>query len=430
MADVLPFRGLRYNPALVPDLTAAISPPYDVISPEEQQWYYRRHPYNVIRLELGETLADDGPEQNRYTRARAYLEKWLEERVLVPDAAPGFYLCQDEFSWQGRTVRRLGLIAALRAVPYSRGTVLPHEDTLPKAKGDRYELLLACRTNFSPIFVLYRDPAGEVTARLRPYLEGPALAQASTREGVTHRLWSVDEPETVAAISRLFTDRLVYIADGHHRYETACRFAEEHGERYGFVLATLVALEDPGLIVLPTHRLLRDLDPPRWSLLPGGFERRSYTYAGLSEDPGQLEGFLRLLAEAGRGNYSFGFYQGGDTLELVYDPGRTRENRPAPGTLPLLDVTVLHQEILLPVFNLHPDQVAHGRCVAYTRDPVEAWKAVRDGDCQTAVFLNPPTLEQITAVAAAGGRMPQKSTYFWPKLPAGLVMLRLEGVGE
>ncbi|MGB9919425.1 MAG: DUF1015 domain-containing protein [Moorellales bacterium] len=424
MARIRPFRALRYNLARIPDLASVISPPYDVISTEQQKYYYQAHPNNVIRLELGEALPDDGPDYNRYTRARAYLEGWLKDGILIQEARPGFYLCQDEFRWGGTVYRRTGLVVALAAVPYAEGGVLPHEDTLPRAKSDRFQLVVSCRANFSPIFGLYKDSSGEIAARLRPYLDREPLAEATTLEKVTHRIWPVDGDEDVEYLCRQFAGRTVYIADGHHRYETACRVAEELGEKYGYVLATLVEMEDPGLVVLPTHRLLRDLGVVRWEALPPGFERQTYIYTQLLESPDPLEDFLKILADRGRQRGpSFGFYAGQDRVELV-TPAENRYSEVQP------DVAVLHDLVLRPVFGLTPERITDGRYVAYTRDPGEAWREVRSGRYQIAVLLNPPSLKQIAAVADLGGRMPQKSTYFWPKLPAGLVMLTLEGIDE
>lgn len=427
MAEIKPFRGLRYNQEMVPDLAAVICPPYDVISAEEQRKYHARHPYNVIRLEFGETLPDDNDQHNRYTRAREYLSRWLREGILITEKIPAFYLCQDEFSLDNQVRQRTGLVVALKATPYDQGEVLPHEETLPRAKADRLQLLEACRTNFSSIFTFYQDETGEVADLLAPYLATPPLATATDDEGVTHRLWRIMENDTIEALQQAFAGKVIYVADGHHRYETACQFAQQHGPEYAYVMATLVNIRDPGLVVLPTHRLLRGLGPLAWEKVADYFERRSFCYPQLLADYTPLTEFLATMARVGATTPCFGLYGGADTVELVTLRSRDALNRlpQRPPAYRELDVTILHELFLKPAFGLGSEEITSEGYVAYTRAPKEAWQKVRSGEFQLAVFLNPPRLEQITAVAAAGARMPQKSTYFWPKLITGMVMHQL-----
>jgi uncharacterized protein (DUF1015 family) len=429
VAEIRPFRGLRYNQELVGNLDAVLCPPYDVISPEQQEAYHRVHPYNVIRLEFGETLPKDDERNNRYARARAYLEEWVSQGILVLDPEPSFYVCQDEFSYRGETRLRTGLVAALRTHPYGEGMVLPHEDTLPQPKADRLRMLETCRANFSSIFALYRDEEGRVADLISPYMTAPPIATATDKEGVTHRLWRIADATTVAALCRCFENKAVFIADGHHRYETALHFSQLHGGRYGYVMTTLVEMRDPGLIVLPTHRLLRGAGPINWTALPDAFTRQSLCYPELLYRPDPLNEFLRLMAEIGAAVPCFGFYGGNDRLELIIlkDRGLLSDRF---SDRALMDVTLLHEVLLGPLFGISRDEVFSGRYLSYTRDPREAWQSVCKGEFQTAIFLNPPTLDQITEVAARGGRLPQKSTYFWPKLTTGLVMLLLEGIDE
>lgn len=432
MPEIRPFRGLYYNPELVGDLAAVVAPPYDVISPEEQKQYYARHPYNVIRLELGEDFPTDTAEDNRYTRARDYLHQWLTHGVLTMDTQPAFYLLEDEFPFQGKVRRRTGLVAALKTDAYEAGAVLPHEDTLPRAKADRLALLEACEANFSSIFALYRDEAHEVHTLLAPHMTAPPLLELSNEEGERHRLWRLADRETTEALRRLFAGKTLYIADGHHRYETAYQFALRRGPAYAWVLTTLVALDDPGLVVLPTHRLVRGVGSINWHAVTDLFARRSFRDPRLTADPSPLASFLDSMAASGAAAPCFALYTGGDTLDLAFlrDPERAYKLLgKQPQARKQLDVTVLH-ELFLPLALGAAWQEGDAlERFAYTRDPGEAWAAVRRGEFDLAVFLNPPRLAQITAVAAAGARMPQKSTYFWPKLLTGLVMCCLgEGI--
>lgn len=429
MAEIRPFRGLRYNQEMVRDLAAVLCPPYDVISAEAQQRYHARSPYNVIRLEYGETFPQDNEKNNRYTRAREYLHRWLRDSVLLTEEKPAFYLCQDEFSFHHQIRRRTGLVVALKATPYEQGEVLPHEETLPRAKADRLQLLTACRTNFSSIFTFYQDETGEVASLLAPCLATPPLLTVTDDEGVTHRLWRIMEEDTVTALQRAFAGKKLFVADGHHRYETACQFARQYGQEYAYVMATLVDIRDPGLVVLPTHRLIRGGLPIAWERVAGYFERRSFSTPQLLTDHAPLGDFLATMAEVGATTPCFGIYAGGDAVELL-----TLRHPDLLDLLPAdkpkayreLDVTVLHELFLKPALGLDAEEIASEGRLAYTRDPQEAWQKVRQGEFQLAVFLNPPRLEQITAVAAAGARMPQKSTYFWPKLVTGLVMFQLD----
>ena len=426
MAEIKAFRGIRYNPALAGDLAAVITPPYDVIPSEMQERYHERSPYSVIRLELGETFPGDNEENNRYTRARDYLNRWLAEGILISDENPAFYVCQDEFTFAKEVFRRTGLIVALKTTPYHEGIVLPHEDTLPKAKADRLALMEACKSNFSSIFALYQDQEGRVTNIVNSSMKASYLAKVVDDEGVCHRLWRIDDPKTVQALEQAFAGKKIYIADGHHRYETACKFAEEHGPEYGYIMTTLFDMNDPGLVVLPTHRLVRNVGPIPWESLSAQFDRQTLTYPELLESPAPLDGFLDYLARRGKETTALGIYAGGTNLEIL----ALRDRNPLsmadrPEAVKQLDVTILHELVLKPAFGLGSEEIASEGFVAYTRDPEEAWRRVTQGEAQFAVFQNPPTLEQITAVAAEGGRMPQKSTFVWPKLITGLVLHRL-----
>ncbi|BAF60736.1 hypothetical protein PTH_2555 [Pelotomaculum thermopropionicum SI] len=292
MATVIPFRGLRYNPAKVENLAHVVTPPYDVIDAAAQDYYYKRHPYNIIRLEYGKAYPWDSETSNRYTRAACNFAAWLKESVLVPEALPALYLYEQEFTAGGERKIRSGLICGVRLEPYEKGIVLPHEETIPKHKADRLELMRSCRANFSPIFGLYTDRENEVGSALREKVkETPPDVNFTDDNGEVHRMWVITCPVTIGKVQQLMAGKRIFIADGHHRYETALNYKKERealeGGRgdgavaaasscsvtpggniacsteyepaYNYVMMNLVNLYDPGLVVLPTHRLVRNV---------------------------------------------------------------------------------------------------------------------------------------------------------------------------
>lgn len=430
MADVRPLPGIRY--AAEAELAALVTPPYDVISPAAQARYYERHPHNLIRLELGRDEPGDDELGNRYTRAAETFARWRLDGVLRQDA-PSLYLYEQRFSAGGGERRRLSLMARVRLEPWEAGVILPHERTLSKPKDDRLRLTRACAATLSPILSLYDDPAGELAktfaaARRRK----PALTFAD-EERETHRLWIVREPALLAAAAHFFADRQLYIADGHHRYETALAYRDEvHALRgegtaddaASFTLMALSAIEDPGLVVLPTHRVLRGLDAERLAALDASL-RPHFVIEPLSgDDPAT---WVAALAAAGE--------MGTRTAFVLVDPKGARLLRLTPaGTAAMaaergasdawrrLDVAVLHTLLLREALGISDEAVRGGERVTYSRDAAEAAGAVRAGGAGLAVLLNATPPAALRDVARAGERMPQKSTYFYPKLISGLVI--------
>lgn len=435
MADVRPLPGLRYTATA--DLAALVTPPYDVISPEAQAGYYARHGDNIIRLELGNDEPGDDELNDRYTRAAVTFAEWRLRDVLAQDA-PTFYLYEQRFTVAGATYSRFSLLARVRLEPWDAQVVLPHERTLSKPKDDRLKLLRACAANLSPIMALYDDPQAELTKRLAKVRRGKPTAAFTDEAGEEHRLWLASDALLAAHISAFFGDRQLYIADGHHRYETALAYRDEVRElrrelvaddAANFVLMALCALEDPGLVILPTHRLLRDLVPARLAALDAvlgvWFDREILT----DSDPSV---WTAQLAAAGA--------DGASALVLVRPEGATlvrlrpegREAMRAAGTgtgddhhtdaWRALDVAVLHELVLDRALGVGLAAIYAGEHVTYTRDEVAAADAVRQGQAQLAVLLNPTPPAQVRDVALASDRMPQKSTYFYPKLITGLVI--------
>lgn len=434
MAEVRPFAGLRYDPAVVGDLASVVCPPYDVIPAEAQREYYQRSPYNAIRLELPLSEPNEAPGE-RYRHAGRTFREWLRAGVLKPEARPAIYVYDQEFSLYGRTQRRRGLAVALRLEEWSRGVVLPHEATHAKPKADRLALMRACAANLSPLFALYDDQRGVVAEELGRATQLPPTVELLDEQGDRHALWVISEPALVAAVAAALSEQPLYMADGHHRYETALAYRDEQPQRggsgdeaYRFVLTVLSAVEDRGLVILPTHRVVRGVDPMRLATLLQVLERW-FTVEPLPDD----EALLReALAEVGRDAPAFGICAPalGDArvrLLRLRDAGAAAAHMPQDHSAAWrqLDVSVAHALILEQSLGLVPEMIEDQ--VVYTRDAAEALRAVREGQGQLALLLNATRVAQVCAVAQARDRMPQKSTYFYPKVLTGLVVHHLAG---
>jgi uncharacterized protein (DUF1015 family) len=437
LADVRPFRGLRYRPGVAANLADLLAPPFDVISPEAQGFLLRRHPANVVRLELGEERPDDTPQDNRYTRAAAALRRWLAEGILAIDPEPAFYVYDQEFFRDGRLLRRRSLLARVRLEPWEKGVIRPHEHTLIAPKEDRLQLLRRCRASFSPVFALYRDPDGHLRAAASPPTRAAPLAQAREPGGETHTLYGLADEASIGAIRDLFRDRTVYVADGHHRYETALAYREERRaahwsgeEPENFVFMALTATEDAGLVVLPIHRVVCLTTIP--DDLPARFERLFLVEdLGRVRSGGALRDALARLSEAGsRGPAYVAVGPGPGRLRLLLarNAEALRASLP-PNTPPLwraLDVALLQYAVLDGLLGIDAARLARGDALEYTEDAAEALEAVASGQAPLAFLISATPVEQILAVADAGERMPQKSTFFYPKLATGLVMYPLD----
>lgn len=419
MATLIPIKGWRYN-SRIGDLAAVIAPPYDVIDAAAQQAFYARHEYNIIRLECGMTYPGDDARNNRYTRAAATFNEWRRKGVLTRDDTPALYFYEQIFSLAGEERRRCGFFCGLKLEPYG-STIFPHEETLSAPKNDRLALLRACQANFSPIFALYADPEA-VVSQLFSRNEEPTYDFVCD-QGQRHRLWVVRDANVISAICKFFIGKPIYIADGHHRFETALQYASERRAvecpagpaAYDFILALLVNVYDPGLVILPTHRLVKV--PPSFALDP--FLARLSEYFTVAEIP-------REKVTAPEGKYGFGLYTRERRafhlkLREGLDPGELLAVR-ASVAWKRLAVAVLHVLIIDRCLGIGTADAASGTRVTYTHDPAAACQLVEEGAWDLAFFLNPPQVTEMVAVAESGDRMPQKSTYFYPKVPTGLVI--------
>lgn len=423
MADVRPFRALRYDAAKLPDAGAVLAPPYDVISPAQQQRLYDIDPHNIIRIEYPKGEADP------YAAAAAALREWRAEGVLVRDDQPSLYRYEQRFTVDGTQRTRRALFARVRLEPWERGVILPHEHTLTGPKDDRLRLLRACRTNVSPVYGLYRDDGDGLLRRLEA-ARTESVLRGRDILGHEHELARIDDDGALADIAAFFAGRRLYIADGHHRYETALAYRDETRaarsawtgeEPENFVLMALTSIADTGLVVLPIHRLVhREPLGDLRELLDADFHVRAVG----PPDAITLEGLVDRIGVAGPQAFGLVGPPGAPlrALEPRGDAPMLRTPADRPDAWRRLDVSVLQAAVLERCFGIGVDDVAAGEAVSFTEDADEALGAVLSGEARYAFLLNPTRVEQMLDVADAGARMPQKSTYFYPKLGTGLAL--------
>jgi uncharacterized protein (DUF1015 family) len=430
MAVVRPFRGLRYDPAVVGSIASVVAPPYDVIGSEEQGRLYDASPYNVIRLDLSR-------DQDRYGSASRTFAEWRQRGVLVRDREPAFYLyAQRHRLRSGEEHERFGFFARLRLEEFASGKVLPHEKTLASPKADRLALQRSCRANLSSIFGLYASPGFSLAAGAARTLGTPAWADFVDGAAVRHRFWRVADDELRKTLQGQLEGRTVYIADGHHRYETALRYRDERlgetgrrdaEEPFDYVLAYLVNMAEPGLVVLPTHRLLRVLSIEPAELLSRLRDRfRIEEVAKAAGARGLIE---RMRPAAGERRIGVVLRGEPDFFVLVARDGDNDARLRGSTALRRLDVTLLHGLVLEgPGSILELDahrEVEAGRW-SYTKDEEEAVSRVEDGEVAASFLLNATRVDEVRAVSEAGEIMPEKSTYFYPKIATGLVFNPLD----
>ncbi len=431
MATLNPFRGLLFDPAVVGDIARVVAPPYDVIDPPHQAALYARSPHNVVRLILNR-------EADPYAAAAATLHEWRQSGALTRDPTPALYLYAQRFrAAAGELRERVGIIGALRLETFDSGKVRPHERTLERAKNDRLALVRACRASLSPIFGLVAAPDWSIAALIPD--RAPDL-DLEADDGARDRVWRLSDSSTLAAIAERLAPRDVFIADGHHRYETALRYRDETraalgavappsgAAPYDYVLTYLTRMEDPGLVVLPTHRVLASSplaaeDLRRALAAEFRVDRLPWTHAGM----------MRLLerlnvADAATTVHLGAAVAGADSLWLL---SAANDALPFPASTPAvlraLDVTALHQVVLAAILGLPIGERGGTPGLTYTQDAAAALAAVERRDAAAAFFVPPTSIAALRAVSVAGLTMPEKSTYFHPKLLTGLVVYPLDG---
>ncbi|MEA2290689.1 MAG: hypothetical protein QOD55_2686 [Solirubrobacteraceae bacterium] len=415
MADVQPLRALHYDLDKVGTLQAVTSPPYDVIDPEQRVRLAARSPYNVVSVDLPEAPGGGDP----YEHAAELLERWQAEGAVVRDEEPAIWaLVQDYVAPDGEPRTRRGIFARVRVEDYGPGRIRPHERTHPGPKEDRLRLTRATRANLSPIFSLYADPEGRAWGAVAPATEGATFGELTDDEGTTHRLWRVADPDAIATVQRALADTELLIADGHHRYETARVYAEEIGGEgdHRYVLMCLVALEDPGLEVFPTHRLIRDTTSETQEAL-GSALRESFEVAAIDHSqlrPPDDDGPLTM-------GYIDSFFKRAFRLTLKDQAIADRVLDGLPEPYRRLDTAVLESLVLKGPLGLSEDDISHMRGLGYARTDQEALELVLAGEYDAAFFLRATPVDQVQEVAATGINMPPKTTYFYPKVPTGLL---------
>ena len=424
MATVRPFQGIRYDPQRV-DLARVVAPPYDVISPRDQLRYYQQDPHNVVRLIAGEVRVSDTLEDNKYTRAAGFFSEWLRDGVLRREPSPCLYVYRHQFvdPTTGLAHSRRGIMGVVELEPFGDG-VLPHERTHARAKADRLSLTRAVEANLSPVFALYEDPRSAVGPIVDAAVaETPELAITGV-DGEQHTVWSLSGAQPIQELGAVFSVSRLYIADGHHRYETALNFRNrqrhEHPEAppdaaFNYVLMLLVDVEDPGLIILPTHRVLHDLEGFDASALVRRLSARHHVLP--REDRAALLAAMQEQTPTHRIGIALGT-ESPVTVDI--------EREDAADPVSQLDVSVLHREILERELGLQTLVLEQERFVSYARDVDAVLDRVEAREAQAAFLVRPPAVSDVVAVARAGQVMPQKSTYFYPKPASGLVFNPLD----
>jgi uncharacterized protein (DUF1015 family) len=413
MADVQPLRALHYDQTVAGPLQDLVAPPYDVIDPAQREALAARSPYNVVRVDLP---TGDDP----YAAAAATLEEWQSAGAVVRDEQPAIWaLTQDYTGPDGASRTRHGLFARVRVDEYGPGRIRPHERTHPGPKEDRLNLTRATRANMSPIFSLYSDPTGAAWGALEPHLAAPPWGEPTDEDGTVNRLWRIDDPATLERVTTALAEVELLIADGHHRYETARVYADEIGGEgeHRYVLMNLVSMQDEGLTIFPTHRLVRDTTPQTQEALAAAL-RENFEISEL----GSLE---ELPPPSGNGTLTLGYVDAHFkrpfrlTLKDQSIADRVLPDMPEPYRR--LDTAVLEALLLKGPLGLTDDDIDHQHGLTYSRTDDEARRMVLDGDADLAFFLRPSPVGQVQEIAATGINMPPKSTYFFPKVPTGLL---------
>ena len=411
MAEVVPFKGVLFNVPQISKVSGEdlLAPPYDIITAQYKEELYEKSPYNIVRIDFGKELPGDNGSENKYARARKLLETWLDNRVLIKSQAPGFYSYEISYKMHGKEHKLRGFLGLVRLEELGHGNIHPHECTHSKPKKDRLDLMRICEANISPIFSLYNSPARKTSSMLSDISKTRPFIDAKDIDGSVHRLWPIEDSHTIDIIKNELKEKAIFIADGHHRYETALEYQKEMRAKegvsdsvrpYDYVLMFLANMSDEGLTILPTHRLVKNLPSTALDSLSADFEIQ------------EINGNFDVTDSIAGKRDVFGLYKGGDSwYKLSY------KGAGIPGAAPALkdlDVTILH-ELIFKKLDIKGD-------ISYEMDMNKCISLVKENRFNAAFFLNPTQVEDVERVALASLRMPPKSTYFYPKLLTGLVL--------
>lgn len=432
MADVRPFRGLRFD-RRIGDLRAVLGPPNNVFSRTNRDALCRRSPYNIAWLE--QPL--DTPPETRPLRAGQIFRRWISEGVLIHEDRPAFYVIRQRFTHLGAPCERTGLLGLVRLESYDRGIVLPHELTITPPKKRRLDLMQMRRASLSPMLSLYRDPSRELRAVLAGATGGRPALETSDEEGVNYALWAMTDPPAVREVHRRLAGETLYIADGHHRYETGLAYREfmmrlEGGDPAGdhaanFIMMVLIEMEDPGLFILPYHRAVRGLEPEALGAVRARLDALFESHPFPTRGPDALVGLLAELEGRPPGSVGLALVQPGGAGPCLLTPrsgGPCAAATPGDGGDPLraCEAWLIQEHVMRPVLG---DRFPHH--LAYLHDARGAVEAVASGDAQFSLLLPPLPVDQFASAARQGLRLPPKATYVYPKLLTGMVIHRLEG---
>jgi len=421
VVNVKPFRGIRYDKDKV-SLQDVITPPYDVINPEERDMFYHRSPHNAVRI-----ILNKGEGENRYVQAKEELEKWIASGVLKRDEAPALYIYEQEFMSDGAAIKRMGFIGSGQLHEYEEGVVIPHEKTLSKAKDDRFNLTMTTGASFGVVFMLYHDPSTAIDSVLRRHADTNLPEyDAVDHFGVRNRVWVLKEPSAIQQITSIMANKKIYIADGHHRYETALKYKNKMtGEKgsgdWDYGLMMFINMKAPGLIIYPTHRWVKSLPYADIDIM---LDDCMELFDVHPLDMSHSEAYAELER---MGKHSFLVFDDRYHILTLKDPAILDQH----GDLSKseawrsMDVSILHSLLFEKYLEIDQDNLQEH--VKYTRDRKEAVEKVSQREYEAAFLMLPPTMEEFIAVADAGEKMPQKSTYFYPKLVTGLVFYKMDG---
>src|SRR3972149_2298508 len=436
MPDMLPFKGILYNPDKMKDLRRVVTPPYDIITPEQQEMYYKRDEYSMIRLDLNKELPDDTENNNRYTRSAGYFSKWLSDQILIHDDKPSLYCYELIYQTpdDGQKVMK-GFIALCRLEEFGKGKVVPHEYTLSKPKSDRLNLLRSCQANFSLIFSLYSSVDGKINKTIEGNLKNSAPdTDVVDDNGDRHRLWVVSDPAIIEAVQKEMQEKTVYIADGHHRYEASLNYRNEARQKsgegpYDYIMMFFANMDEPGLTVLPTHRLISGVSEDKinslYDSLVKYFRIKDFDFTNGNESVARRQ-LLDAMKKAGPQDHFLGMYIKGENkyslLELIGEDILLNIQSDKPLSWRRLDVSILQSLILEDILGFSEESISRQENLCYVKDVDDSIRKVRDEEDQAAFLLNATKIEEIKDVTETGERMPQKSTYFYPKCLTGLVI--------
>lgn len=437
MADIKPFRLVHYNGKCASQLDKLITPPYDVISVEQQEAFYQRHPLNIIRLVLGKQYPSDNENENRYTRAGATLKQWLHDGTLVKKQRPGIMIYRMDFQHPEGGRRQLdGIVALVKVEDYGKGKVLPHEKTYRGPKADQLNIMRHCRGNVTPIHGLFDDQTDTVMNEYSRFTQGPPQQETVDSDGTVHQTWTMEDDQAISRIVSALRDKSIFIADGHHRYETALAYKKEVLETGGlngngaadYVMMYLTSMTHPGLTILPAHRMvkgLRDIDVPLvLQKLEPYFHHEELCFAQGNRDEVSQRLVDRIASYSEIGGKFGMVVQGEECFQLLrlrnFEEVEALMDPSIPSTLKRLDVTILREIVIGRGLGLDRDD-PEGH-IEYTPLISEALEKALLGEVQVSFILNPTRVDQMRTAAEWGHKLPHKSTYFFPKLSSGLVL--------